>query len=96
MRKIINIILIAAILLLGAALWMYGTIEPCAMLAQEFRKDIVVEIRVEDGDQVPEEDMRQAERKIDEAIDIAVQDFSQLQCTDKLMAFWFLDDPYQE
>lgn len=96
MRTIIKIILIAAILFIGAAFWMYGTIEPCAMLAQEFRMDIVVEIRVDDGDEVTEEDRQKAMRQIDEAVDMAVENYSRLECTDKLMAFWFLDDPYQE
>ncbi len=96
MRKIINVILVILVVLLGAAYWIYGTIEPCKMLAQEFSKDIIVEIQVDEGEVVTEEDRQNAARRIDEAIDIAVQDFSQLQCTDKLMAFWFLDDPFQE
>ena len=96
MRSIIIVILVAAVLLLGGAFWTYGTIKPCAMLAQEFRKDIVVDIQVDEGEQVTEEDRQEAARQVDAAVDIAVGNYSQLQCIDKLMAFWFLDDPYQE
>ena len=93
-RAIIYIVLSAFVLSLGTAFWVYGTIEPCSMLAKEFRKDIIIQF--EDGDQVTDEDMRDGERRVDEAISIAVKDYSRLECTDKLLAFWFFEDPYQE
>ena len=93
-RAIIYIVLLVFVLSLGAAFWIYGTIEPCAMLAQEVRKDI--DVQFEEGMEITEEGQREAERQVDEAISLAVENYSRLECTDKLLAFLFFEDPYQE
>ena len=94
MRKIIYVIGLLVLLFVAAGFWVYGTIAPCGMLAQEFRKDIKVEF--EEGEQITDEDRRKADRLVDDAVVGAIEKYSQLQCIDKLLAFWFFEDPYQQ
>jgi hypothetical protein len=92
-----NLFIIIVLALLGFAGWVfssYGTITPCGIVEQEFRDDVGVEAAP--GETWTDEDFQKAEETVDEAVRIAVSNYTQMECVDKVMAFWFLDDPYGE
>lgn len=92
MRIIFMIVVLAIIGTSGGLLWNYRTLMPCGILEQEMRKDFV--IAFDESEEWTEEEKLAAEKRMDEAMHAAVSQYSQLQCADKVLAFWFQDDPY--
>ena len=85
-----NFVFVVCLLLLGAvgtSFWLYGSVEPCRMLARELSRDTIRDVSEAFG--TTEESLEMWDETAEQTFRIITSQYSSGQCFDRLSDIWW-------